>query len=248
MGFHLPLEINAIHLHLAREIQTCAHDLYPKLKKRDSLLESKAKLISSLQSMEKHTLSLAVIRRALLGKDIKLDAIEIQQLRNTIMVCDLIKKWDPCSLQHFTQAHGLLMRNLCSRNGLWRNRQVVVREGKHITHIPPKPSQVSLLMRQLFQDIRREKHIPWLIKACVFHYGIQYIHPFTDGNGRIGRLWQHLLTLKANPIFQYVLISRIIQKHEIGYYHALDNSDIKKDGGIFIAFCLKHILNTLESL
>jgi Fic family protein len=132
--------------------------------------------------------------------------------------------------------------------GRWRQYQVVVVEGKKVTHVPPLPDKISILMRNLFLDIKRNRELSWIIKSCICHYGIQYIHPFTDGNGRMGRIWQHLLLLKMNPIFQYILIGNLIKNNATAYYHSLDKSDLKKNGAFFIEFCLIKIQNDLRKL
>ena len=89
----------------------------------------------------------------------------------------------------------------------------------------PPPLQVPIQMQKLFEFLNKEKEVPWLIKACVFHYELEFIHPFADGNGRMGRLWQQLILMKQSSLFEFISAETIIHKRQRDYYNALEKSD-----------------------
>lgn len=115
---------------------------------------------------------------------------DIIEVNNAIKLYNNLHKLNPLSIDYLLEAHRLLMQELIVDNGYLRASGVGIFKGDEITHIAPKASHVPLLMDKLFQFIKQNKDIPWLIKACVFHYELEFIHPFSDGNGRMGRLWQ----------------------------------------------------------
>lgn len=249
MEFHLPLYISEHTLQLSREIEACCRQVSsPSLTKLNASSEKlKCELIASFLSMEHKRVGNQTIKK-IMSDTHRRKSESQQEVSNALRVCAHFKKWDPLSLTDFKKAHRLLMSGIDSDCGVWRVNQVVVKEGNKITHTPPKARKVPQLMRQLFRDIKQRNDLSWVIRACVFHYGVMYIHPFANGNGRIGRVWQHLLILKQSPIFQRVQISAIIRNNELSYYRALDKSDAQQDGSIFVEFCLKKILVALKKM
>lgn len=138
------------------------------------------------------------------------------------------------------------MQELIVDNGYFRASGVGIFKGDEITHIAPKAGRVPLLMDKLFQFIKHNKDIPWLIKACVFHYELAFIHPFSDGNGRMGRLWQQLLLMKADPIFKYIPVEVLIKNEQSEYYNVLAECGKAGESTLFIEFMATQILKALQ--
>ena len=117
--------------------------------------------------------------------------------------------------------------------------------GTQVVHMAPPAKRVSGLMSDLFKWLKQAKdHL--LIRSCVFHYEFEFIHPFTDGNGRMGRLWQSLLLGQLHPVFQYLPVENMVYANQQGYYQAINQSTKKVDSGIFVDFMLEEILLTLK--
>jgi Fic family protein len=140
------------------------------------------------------------------------------------------------------------MHGLVEKPGAWRTGNVGIMQGSRLAHMAPKPIMVPQLMDDLFAYLKSELPNNYLIASCVFHYEIEFIHPFSDGNGRIGRLWQHLILLKHHPIFEYTPIESVIRDRQQEYYDVLGASDRKGESTIFVQFCLKAIRDCLNEL
>lgn len=237
-------------LHQVHEIEMMSRFFMYLLKTRQIKplkIEIFATIISFL-SAEAESLSYQQLKAILNNHRGRVHENEIKEVKNISQICQHLSEWDPLSIQDFKRVHQLLMKGINEEGGCFRKEQVVVVEGKKITHVPPSPREVAALMKEQFQYARTQKNSSWLIKASVFHYGVQYIHPFADGNGRMGRIWQHLLLLKASPIFQYILIGDLIKKNIRAYYRSLDQSDKKENAYIFIEFCLHKIAHALKQI
>ncbi|GHU16411.1 hypothetical protein FACS189472_01380 [Alphaproteobacteria bacterium] len=140
-----------------------------------------------------------------------------------------------------------MMNDLTEDAGNFRNRGVGIFKGKEIVHVAPPHQNVSGLVANLFSYLR-ESEDSLLIKSCVFHYEFEFIHPFSDGNGRIGRLWQQLTLSKLHSIFKIVCIEELLEKYQAEYYEALQKSDSSGNSEFFIEFILSIILQALENL
>jgi Fic family protein len=205
-------------------------------------------LIESFLSLEGMPLSTNQVIKVLKGNNIRAPLQDIKEVNNIAKLCRHLYHMNPLSTADFKKAHHLILLNLDDNSGKWRKDQVFVFEGKKVAHIPPAGKQVVSLMRSYFQFVRKNSKVSWLIKACVLHYGIQYVHPFDDGNGRMGRIWQHLLLQKESPVFKTVLIGNIIKKHHLSYYRVLDQCDKARNMNGFIEFCFKHIQTELNRI
>jgi Fic family protein len=137
------------------------------------------------------------------------------------------------------------MEGLVEDPGQWREKGVVVLKGTEVKHIAPPANRVPFLMADLFSFLTQEIALTWLLKACIFHYELEFIHPFSDGNGRMGRLWQQLLLMKEAPIFQYIPIEVLIKEHQQEYYRVLGECDAAGDSTLFIEFSLEQIVTAL---
>lgn len=242
----LPIILSQKCLHQAHQVSELCLQLFPiRNKKRPQV--SKIKTITSFLSMEEEDLSDKQVAKILENKPTRTLSEQVQEVKNLNRIYVHLLKWDPLSIKDFKQCHKMLLTDISHEKSGWRIEEVVVYEGKKIAHIPPNAREVTTLMKELFHFIKTRKDLSWLIKACVFHYGIQYIHPFLDGNGRMGRIWQHLLLLKESPLFRYILIGDIIKNDPIAYYKSLDKSDKLKNGEIFIKLCLRKITYELKN-
>jgi Fic family protein len=138
------------------------------------------------------------------------------------------------------------MKDLIKDVGRYRMTQVGVFKGIKVSHIAPSAKQVPQLMRNLFDFLKKDLETLWIIKACVFHYELEFIHPFTDGNGRMGRLWQQLILMKQSPIFEYISTETLVHKRQKEYYQILEKCDRFGDSTLFIEFSLENILKSLD--
>jgi len=139
------------------------------------------------------------------------------------------------------------MGRLVKRPGAFRTTEVGIVKGSRVAHVAPKGNIVKGLMNDLFKYIKSDEEIV-LIKSCVFHYELEFIHPFVDGNGRMGRLWQTLILMDQYPVFEFLPIETIIKERQAQYYSALGKSDRIGQSTIFINFMLSVIEEVLERL
>jgi Fic family protein len=139
------------------------------------------------------------------------------------------------------------MNGLVNDCGVFRKKGVGVMAGNIIAHMAPPAENVPYLMNDLFNYLKDTDEIT-LIKSCVFHYELEFIHPFTDGNGRMGRLWQTLILMKAYPVFEFIPFENIIHKTQKYYYQSLSESDKSGQSTPFITYMLQTINNSLDQM
>jgi len=149
----------------------------------------------------------------------------IQEVQNAISVYEQIQLYDPFKEKDILQAHKELMRDLLTKTGQYRTSGVGVFKGAKLSHLAPPAKQLSQLMEQLFAFLKNDREDSLLIKACVFHYELEFIHPFEDGNGRMGRLWQQLILMKHSPLFEFVSVETLIHHRQKQYYKVLETCD-----------------------
>lgn len=148
-------------------------------------------------------------------------------------------------LEDLLKAHKSMMNGLVKENGCYRRGSVGVFGKKGLVHLAPPADRVPFLMSELIAWSKTSKTHP-LVKSCVFHYEFEFIHPFADGNGRIGRMWQTLLLMQWNPIFAWIPVETIVKEHQQGYYDTTKKSDNEGSSTSFIVFmlsCLKQALH-----
>lgn len=214
----------------------------PKLSLRKS---NQIKTIQASLAIEGNTLNLDQVTDLLEGKRVLGPAKDILEVKNARDLYANISITNPLKITDLLKAHEILMKDLVSAPGSFRARDVGIFNGSKVTHVPPSSHRVYTLMEDLFDYIRSTTEYSWLIKSCVFHYEFEFIHPFEDGNGRIGRLWQQLLLIKHNPIFEFVPIEVLIKEHQDDYYGALSRSDQAGNSTVFIEFMLSIIQQAL---
>ncbi|TNF48380.1 MAG: Fic family protein [Bacteroidetes bacterium] len=214
----------------------------PKLRK-----ENRIKTIHSSLSIEGNTLTEEQITALIENKRIIGPEKDVNEVLNAIRVYDQLQSFDPTSSKAFLKAHEILMEGLVSDNGKYRNKGVGIMAGDRIAHIAPPSENVPHLMNDLFDYLKTSKEIS-LIKSCVFHYEMEFIHPFIDGNGRMGRLWQTLILMKEYPVFEFIPFENIIHKSQSDYYHALSQSDKSGSSTPFIEYMLKVVNDSLHTM
>jgi Fic family protein len=207
--------------------------------------DNKIKTIQSSLSIEGNTLTTEQITAISKGRKIIGRAKDVLEVKNAIKVYEDLQRWDSLSINSFKDAHKELMNNLITTNGQWREKGVGIFKGKILAHMAPPASRVPELMDYLFKFINDDT-VPWLIKACVFHYELEFIHPFTDGNGRMGRLWQQLLLTKENSIFEFISVESVIKESQQQYYDVLGICDKAGESTDFITFSLEQIVIALR--
>ena len=224
------------------ERYTITQDLADNLKLRRA---NKIKTIQSTLAIEGNTLSLKQVTDIINGKKVVAPLREIQEVKNAIAAYDLFSELDPFSVPDLLKAHNVLMTALIEEPGKFRKGGVGVSDGKQVVHIAPPAALVPGQIKDLFQWLKSAPdHL--LIKSCVFHYEFEFIHPFADGNGRLGRLWQSLILARLHSLFQHLPIETMVHNNQPEYYRAINASSSKNDCGIFVDFMLTEILNALK--
>jgi len=213
----------------------------PKLRK-----ENRIKTIKSTLAIEGNTFTEEAISTILENKRVSGTKKEILEVKNAIALYEAIDKFKPDSIKSFLLAHSILMNDLIPGSGKFRNKNVGIIKGKTVKHVAPKPILVPELMGKVFEWIKKDKEIHFLIKSCVVHYEIEFIHPFEDGNGRIGRFWQTLILSSQSSIFKYLPIESVIEKNQMTYYKALEESDKLGHSTPFVEFMLTIILEAIS--
>jgi Fic family protein len=248
MSYRPPFEVSAEAINMIAEISALVERFAIRLEQADGLLLRKINRIKTIRgslAIEGNTLSESMIRDIIDGKNVVAPIREIQEAKNAIKVYDRYGDFDPFSIEDMLKAHGLMMEALADDAGHFRKTGVGVFEGGKAIHIAPPAGKVPYLMEELFQWLENSKdHL--LIKSCVFHYEFEFIHPFSDGNGRIGRLWQSLILGKLNPVFEHLPVENMVFSNQQKYYHAIQKSTEKTDSGIFVDFMLGEILRTIK--
>ena len=197
-------------------------------------------------AIEGNTLSEAQITAILEGKRVIAPPREVQEVKNALAAYDQFDTWKPGVEKDLLEAHRILMSGLIDEAGLYRHGGAGVMAGQQVIHMAPPADRVPHLMNDLFGWLVATDAHP-LIASSVFHYGFEFIHPFADGNGRMGRLWQSLILARWNPLFADIPIESLIFEHQAEYYQAIQESTQKTDSAPFIAFMLRMILDTMTS-
>ena len=191
----------------------------PKLRR-----ENRIKTIHSSLSIENNTLSLEQVTAVLDGKRVLGAPQEIREVQNAYEAYEIMLTLDPLNINDLLQAHKLMMNDLIKESGRFRSGGVGVFDGKQVVHIAPPADIVPQLITDLFEWYKTSPlHI--LIKSCIFHYEFEFIHPFADGNGRIGRMWHTLLLSQWNSLFACLPIEELIKEQQQDYYNALCGND-----------------------
>lgn len=210
--------------------------------------QNRIKTIYSSLAIEQNTLSLEQVTAVLSGKRVLAPPKDIAEVKNAYEIYDHLNQLNPYSVEDLLSAHLVMMRGLIEEAGEFRSRPVgVVDSEGNILHFGTLPQYVPSLVEQLM-DWTQSSPLPMLIKSCVFHYEFEVIHPFSDGNGRMGRLWYTLLLSQWNPLFAWLPVESIIHDHQQEYYDAINRSNAEGEGTAFIEFMLGVIKEALEEV
>lgn len=244
-----PFQITNKILNLTAEIQMLIGELKglsglkPPLKLRK---ENKIKTIHHSLAIEGSSLSEEQITALMESKRILGPKKQILEVQNALRLYDLINHFDPLKEKDFLKAHQILMKDLVEKPGFYRKSAVGIFKGNQVTRMAPPDKRVPELMGTLFHFLKSDKKTLPLIKACVFHYEVELLHPFLDGNGRMGRLWQQIILMQSASLFEYLPVESLIHRHQEEYYKSLEVSDQKGESTPFIEFSLDMILQALH--
>jgi len=214
----------------------------PTLRKQNQI-----KTIHSSLSIEGNTLTEEQITAIIENKHVIGPEKDIIEVLNALEVYKNINKLKPYKEKDFLNAHQLLLKNLINNPGKYRKQGVGIVKGSKVEHVAPPFENVPYLMNDLFEYLKDNSELT-LIKSCVFHYEMEFIHPFLDGNGRMGRLWQTLILMQDYPIFEFLPFETLIANNQEEYYKALSQSDKEGKSTKFIEYMLKIIDNSLSNL
>jgi Fic family protein len=245
-----PYEITPLILHLISDVSNKIGALQgnvlvresPKLRKQNQI-----KTIHASLKIEGNTLSEEQVTAVLENKRVLGPEKDIKEVVNALAVYQQLKNYSYKSEKDFLKAHQLLMQGLVESPGKYRTKGVGIVKGKQVAHMAPPYQQVKPLMGNLFRYLNDKKELA-LIKSCVFHYEMEFIHPFMDGNGRMGRLWQTMILMHHYQLFEFLPFETLIAKNQRKYYQALAASDKAGKSTPFIEFMLGIINQSLADL
>lgn len=229
-----PFTLNTAIVNLAAEIAAKAERFAIRLEQPDSLRLRRVNQIQSIHSslaIEGNTLSEDQVSDIIEGKRVMAPAREILEVKNALRTYELYPSLNAFSEKDLLKAHGVMMQGMIPDAGKYA----------------PPPKMVPILMKNLFSWLKRSK-MHWLIRSCIFHYEFEFIHPFRDGNGRMGRLWQSLILGKWNPVFAHLPVENLVYANQQEYYNAINASSTAGDCSIFVEFMLDKILGALKDV
>lgn len=212
----------------------------PALRRGNRLRSIQASL-----AIENNSLTLKQVTAVIAGKRVLGPPKEIQEVRNAFAAYEAMAAWKPWSSKDLLAAHKLLMSGLVDHPGRFRTTGVGIAQGKKIVHLAPPAARVPGLVNELLGWLKNTDAHP-LIASCVFHYEFEFIHPFSDGNGRMGRLWQTLILSRWKPLLAWVPVETVIRARQAEYYAALASSDKAGNSTTFIEFLLSALLQALH--
>ena len=216
------------------------NQLVPELRRGNRI-----KTIQASLAVEQNTLTLEQVTAVLEGKTVLGLPKEIQEVRNAFTAYEALEHWHSQSIDDLLAAHALLLHGLIDDAGHWRSKGAGIYRGKQLVHMAPPASQIPRLMADLFDWLANTDAHP-LIASAAFHYEFEFIHPFGDGNGRIGRLWQTLILSHWQPMLAFLPVETVIKHRQQTYYQLLTESDQKSDCSAFIEFLLQAIEDSLQ--
>ena len=247
--YHPPYTITPTIVNLVAEISEAIGSLRVLTDAAKALRLRRINRVRTIQgslAIEGNTLSEEQITAILEGKKVIAPPREIQEVRNAIAAYDRFEQWKPEIEVDLLDAHRVLMAGLIDEVGVYRAGGVGVLAGGQVIHMAPPASRVPMLMGDLFRWLAASDAHP-LIASSAFHYEFEFIHPFADGNGRMGRLWQTLILTRWNPLFADIPVESTVYEHQAEYYQALKESTGLTDSSPFITFMLRMILDAITT-
>lgn len=244
-----PFTISAETINKIAEISGQIERYAIRLEQTDALHLRKANRIRTIHSslaIEGNKLTEDEVCDIINGKNIAAPIREIQEVKNAIKTYEMYPHLDAFKEEDLLKAHAQMMEAIIDNPGRYRHGGVGVFSEQGLVHMAPPADRVPYLMRDLFEWLNQSKdHL--LIRSCVFHYEFEFIHPFADGNGRMGRLWQSLILGKLHPLFEHLPVENMVFSNQQAYYDAITASTQAANSGPFIDFMLSEILETLKS-
>jgi len=208
---------------------------------------NRLRTIQSSLAIENNTLTLEQVTAVIEGKRVLGLPREIQEVRNAFNAYENLPLWQPTNAEHLLSAHRLMMYGLVDDAGHHRNEGVGIYRDDQLIHMAPPAQRVGKLIADLLDWLETTDCHP-LVASCVFHYEFEFIHPFTDGNGRVGRLWQTLYLSQWQDMFEYLPVESVIKDQQDAYYRALSESDRSGESTNFIVFMLNALLKTMKEV
>lgn len=209
--------------------------------------ENRIKTIHSSLAIENNTLDIEQVTAIVNGKRVLGKPAEIQEVKNAFEAYEQIPDFDPYRIEDLLRAHGLMMNSLVSEAGRFRSGSVGVFNGSKLIHMAPPAEFVREHIENLLKWVE-QSDLHMLVKSCIFHYEFEFIHPFRDGNGRMGRMWQTLLLATYHSVFVYLPIETLIKERQQEYYRRLAEADAKANSSVFVEFLLQVIYDTLTDV
>lgn len=208
--------------------------------------QNRLRAIQSSLAIENNSLSFEQVSDIIEGKAVFAPPKEIQEVKNAYQLYDEISRFDPYSITHFLQAHQMMMKEIITDAGKFRTGDVgIFNASDGLVHMGARPQYVEKLISDLF-DWAKNDDTPMLVKSAVVHYELEVIHPFSDGNGRMGRFWQSVMLAKFNPLFAWLPVETMVYENQSAYYQTLQLADEANDSTVFVEFMLTMINQTLD--
>ena len=209
--------------------------------------ENRIRSIQGSLAIEQNSLSLDQVTAVIRGRRVLGSPREIREVRNAFAAYETLPNWAPAEMRDLLDAHRLLMAGLVDEPGSFRRGGIGVFKDQQVVHVAPPAQRVPKLMADLLNWLKTTPEHP-LIAGCLFHYELEFIHPFADGNGRMGRLWQTLILSRWQPWLAFVPVESVIHERQEAYYQALRQSDQQAEATRFIVFMLEALRDTLKQL
>ncbi len=244
-----PFEITTSSLHLVADIERLLgryeglHQPRPEPFLRRSL---RVKTVQGSVAIEGNTLTTDQITALIEGKRVVGPRREIQEVKNALAAYEKLDEWHPERTKDLLKAHRVFMMGLLDGEGQFRRGSVGVVQGADIVHVAPPADRVAFLVDELFGFLANDTQTHPLIKAAIMHYELEFIHPFEDGNGRIGRLWHTLILRRYHPVFEHVPIESVIRDRKKEYYAVLRDCDRAGRSTTFVKLALTATRDALE--
>lgn len=216
--------------------------LNPRLRR-----DNRIKTIHASLAIENNSLSLDQVTDIINGKRVLGAPDEISEVKNAFEVYEKLLRLNPYSQSDMLLAHRILMRDLTKEAGMYRSGGVGIFAGDMLVHMAPPAEHAPQLIKELVDWTKSTDAHP-LIKSSVFHYEFEFIHPFADGNGRMGRMWQTLLLYNWKPLFGWIPIETVIKERQDEYYKVLEECDNAADSGKFVEFLMQAIYDALSEI
>ena len=253
MPYQPPFQITPTILTLVAEISECVGFWQSSLSNNQQLLSpqlrrtNRIRTIQASLAIEHNSLTIEQVTAVLDGRRVLGLPREIQEVRNAFVAYENMAQWIPHDANHVLQAHKILMSGLIDDAGRWRQSGVGIYGENQLMHMAPPASQVSRLMCDLLTWLKETPVHP-LVASCVFHYEFEFIHPFSDGNGRMGRLWQTLILSQWKSELAYLPVESVINNQQMQYYAALSAADRASDATEFVVYMLNALLSAMHDV